>query len=171
MSSSVYKENSVTTASVAAENSTDVTLNFNCPNVITKTIIAVHTDGTGKKGDYQSVDKIQYFMSGRLVHESTGVECQKLENSLFYGTSYGAGEIVGSDDVQNVYTHFWGVSNERNRFSGGCSGKNISDFSAKIFLKNGSNGALTYVVEAQHEYVNIVSISGASGKIGVSLSL
>jgi len=113
-----------------------------------------------------------------MVHEwssrisSTGDEMQKLENSLFYGSSYGAGELAGGsspDDAESVYTHYWGVSNEANRFSGGVSGKNVSDWSCKIYFTGTSGKA--YRFQCVHEYVNIVSISGASGKVGVSLSL
>ena len=177
MANSVYRENSVS-KSIAQGTTDTITLNFNCPNVITKTTIGVYQLGSGLKGSYSAVDKIEYFMSGRLVYSSTGVECQRLENSLFYGSNYGVGEHIAEttagamNQVQNLYTHHWGVSNERSRFSGGCSGKNISDFSVQVtFTTGAAAGTKTYYVEAQHEYVNIVSISGASGKIGVSLSL
>ena len=173
MANSVYRENAVSVS--AAQNAVNtLTLNFNCPNVIQKTSIALYELGGGAKGTYHAIDKIEYFMSGRLVYSSTGQEEQKLENSLFYGSSYGAGEVAGGsspDDVQNIYTHWWAVSNERSRFSGGVSGKNVSDFSAQITFTAPTSGTKTYYVEAQHEYVNIVSISGASGKIEVSLSL
>jgi len=171
MANSVYRENEVSVAGTSGTQ-TSVTLNFNCPNVVQKTAIAVYRKGAGLRGDFAQVDKIEYFMSGRLVYESTGVEEQKLENSLFYGSSYGAGEVAGGnspDEVQNIYTHWWAVSNERSRFSGGVSGKNVSDWSARITFT--PSATATWYVEAQHEYVNIVSISGASGKIGVSLSL
>tara|TARA_R110001592_G_scaffold79486_2_gene237539 strand:- start:98 stop:625 length:528 start_codon:yes stop_codon:yes gene_type:complete len=175
MAKSCYRENAV--SKTIAEATTDtLTINFNCPNVITKTAIGVYELGSGLKGSYKAVDKIEYFMSGRLVWSSTGVEESQLENSLFYGTSYGAGEVSGTvastDNSQNIYTHFWGVSNENNRMSGACSGKNISDFSVQVtFTTPSSGGDKKYYVEAQHETVNIVSISGSSGKIGVSLSL
>lgn len=174
MANSVYRENTVS-VSAAQSAQTTITLNFNCPNVIQKTAIVVYELGSGLKGAYKAIDKIEYFMSGRLVYSATGPEEQKLENSLFYGSGYGAGELAGGTspaDVQNVYVHHWGVSNERSRFSGGVSGKNVSDFSCQVtFTANTSGGTKTYYVEAQHEYINIVSISGASGKIGVSLSL
>ena len=171
MANSVYGENEV---SVAGTNNTptSVTLNFNCPNVVQKTTLAVYRKGGGLRGAFAPIDKIEYFMSGRLVYESTGVEEQKLENSLFYGSSYGAGEVAGGsspNEVQNIYTHWWAVSNERSRFSGGVSGKNVSDWSCKVTFTPTADA--TWYVGAQHEYVNIVSISGASGKIGVSLSL
>ena len=176
MANSVYRENTVSVSAAQSAVST-ITLNFNCPNVIQKTAIVVYELGSGLKGAYKAIDKIEYFMSGRLVYSATGPEEQKLENSLFYGSGYGAGELAhkGSttpDEVQNIYVHHWGVSNERSRFSGGVSGKNVSDFSCQVTFKaNTSGGTKTYYVEAQHEYINIVSISGASGKIGVSLSL
>jgi hypothetical protein len=167
MGKSVYRENAVS-KSIAEATTDTITINFNCPNVITKTAIAVYELGSGLKGSYKAVDKIDYFMSGRLVWSSTGVEESQLENSLFYGTSYGAGEVAGGsspDNVQNIYTHFWGVSNENNRMSGACSGKNISDFSVQVkFTTAAGVGTKTYYVEAQHETVNIVSISGSSGK-------
>ena len=173
MGCSNYRENAVTIASASGSQET-VTMTFNCPNVVTKTMI--YCDDTSSSGNvvgnFQPIDKIEYFMSGRLVWSSSGEEMQKLENSLFYGSSYGAGEVAGGsspDQAQNIYTHHWGVSNEANRFSGGCSGKNISDWSAKIYFTGTSSKA--YRFQAVHEYVNIVSISGASGKIGVSLSL
>lgn len=175
MAKSCYRENAVSKTIAQAKTET-VTVNFNCPNVITKTAIGVYELGSGLKGSYRPVDKIEYFMSGRLVWSSTGVEESQLENSLFYGTSYGAGEVSGTvsstDNSQNIYTHFWGISNEHNRMSGACSGKNISDFSVQVtFTTPSSGGDKKYYVEAQHETVNIVSISGSSGKIGVSLSL
>ena len=173
MAASAYKEN-VVSASLAENVVSTQTINFNCPNVITKSVIGIYQLGDGLKGDYQPIDKIEYFMSGRLVWSTTGIEEQKLHNSLFYGTNYGAGETAsgtGADDVQNLYTHYWGVSNEASRFSGGVSGKNVSDFSVQVTFTAKSSGTKTYYIEAQHEYINIVSISGASGKIGVSLSL
>jgi len=180
MGCSTYRENTVQSASGSAEDRT-VTINFNCPNVVTKTVIGVHktsvdeNDKRARRGAFQAIKKVEFFMSGRLVYEYTDAANEfKLENALFYGSSYGIGDVgadgaTGTDDSQNLYTHNWGVSNEKSRFSGGVSGKNVSDFSAKITFAAAASTA--YEIECQHEYISICSISGASGKIGVSLSL
>jgi hypothetical protein len=179
MAESVYAENVVRTGAVGVANTqTYATVNFNCPNVVTKTVIALKqtspsgTPANGIAGQFAPIDKIEYYLSGRLVFSSTGDE-NHLENALFYGSSYGLGTVVvggGNDSNQNLYTHYWAVSNEKNRFSGGLSGKNVSDWTARVYFTP-DNVNDEYEVHTQHCYVNIVSISGASGKVGVSLSL
>jgi hypothetical protein len=187
MASSTYQESDkfVEFTADGSGNTTEsgTVVSFSCPNVVVKTMIVVDkvldngAATTGVIGSFYPVEKVEYYMSGRLVWSSTGVEEQKLENSLFYGTGYGAPELASSgsaDTYQNVYTHFWSIANEPSRFSGGCSGKNISDWSCKVFLKPTDVTASQtdkFRIRVFHQYINIVSISGSSGKVGVSLSL
>ena len=68
-----------------------------------------------------------------------------------------------------TFTHRCEISEEQNKFSGAVSGKGVSDMKATDYFTLSSGG--TYRVNCVHKYLNIVSISEASGKIGVSLSL
>lgn len=178
MCKSSYQEAAVTFAGTAnTQTSVDVT--FNCPNVITKTIFAIDkykaNNGnavTGAIGDFQAIDKVEYYMSGRKVYEYTNPDEFRLENALFFNGGYG---VLARDTAsaqansQNIYAHRWEISSEKNRFNGGVSGKGTSSFSMKIYFTPSSSG--TYRVNCVQDYINIVSISGASGKIGVSMSL
>ena len=111
-------------------------------------------------------------MSGRLTYEYAAPEEAKLENAMFFNGSYGvnsANTASANPNDQNVYVHQWQVAKSKNQFAGGISGKGISNFSAKLYFT--PSATKSYKVQCIHEHVNIVSTSGASGRIGVSLSL
>jgi len=181
MSSSIYKEAPVSKTFTANGSGVyaqeEVTINFNVPNCATKTMIYVDrrsvgsTADNGAVGTFYDVAEVAFTMSGREVWKSTGTECNKLENSLFYGGSYS----VGIDATnESIFVHRWGISCESNMYSGAVSGKNVSDFSCNIKFKpaDGANDEVSsYRFQVQHEYINVVSISGSSGKVAVALSL
>ena len=111
-------------------------------------------------------------MAGREVYEYSSSDEYRLENALFFNGAYGvntADSTTTSANDQNIYTHRWEISAEKNRFSGAVSGKSVRDMKATVYFTPSSGG--TYRVNCVHKYLNIVSISGASGKIGVSLPL
>ena len=127
---------------------------------------------TGMIGEFVKIDKIVWSMAGREVYEYSSSDEYRLENALFFNGAYGvntADSTTTSANDQNIYTHRWEISAEKNRFSGAVSGKGVSDMKATVYFTPSSGG--TYRVNCVHKYLNIVSISGASGKIGVSLSL
>lgn len=107
-------------------------------------------------------------MSGRTVYKSTYEELQKLENSLFYGVGYNVsgvstGSTLNVAGNENMYVHQRQVFDEANRFTGGISGKNVSDFSCKITWTPAADE--NYSINVYHEYVNIVSISEVQVKL------
>ena len=180
MMQNVYKEAVYSTTSASDASSTseeEFTISLNVPNVVSRTIITLYNSTDDNVGVFHAINNVEFKISGRSVYDATGDEIQKLENALFFGSSYGIGAIgvggsgaIATDSNQNIYIHNWQVANERNRFCGGVSGKNCSDFSITIKYTPGAASKVFKCV-VNHDIVQIVSISGASGKVGVSLSL
>ena len=87
--SSFYQESAVT---VSGTNGTQasVTLNMNCPNIMTKSIIYIDkfkkSNGdveTGMIGEFVKIDKIVWSMAGREVYEYSSSDEYRFENALF----------------------------------------------------------------------------------------
>ena len=98
-------------------------------------------------------------MAGREVYGYSSSDEYRLESALFYNGAYGfntADSTTTSANDQNIYTHRWKFSAEKNRFSGAVSGKGVSDMKATIYFTPSSDG--TYRVNFVHIYLNIVSI-------------
>ena len=170
----VYQEATTTPSATSSTDQQSSTISLNVPNVVTRTMITLQNTTDDGKGKFHAIDEIVFKISGREVYTATGDEIQKLENALFFGSAYGIGDIGGdggSNYNENVYVHNFQVANERNRFCGGVSGKNCSDFSCTVKWTPADTSATNWEINVSHEYVQIVSVSGASGKIGVSLSL
>ena len=166
-----YRESAVQFDGTNGTEST-VTINFNCPNVCKKTILYItNEEDDGQAGNFEAITSIEYYMSGRLQYEYAAADETKLENAMFFNGSYGiAANPSGTNpNQQNVNVHRWEIAPTKNQFSGGVSGKGISNWSA--IVKFTPTATKTYKLNAIQEYVNIVSTSGASGRIGVSLSL
>jgi len=173
-SHSNYQESAVSFSGTSGSQTTQI-ITFNCPNVCTKTMLYVQqVSDDGEAGNFHAIDKIEYYMSGRLVYEYASKEEVRLENAMFFNGSYGINAsntqtASENPNEQNIYVHRWEIANTKNQYAGGVSGKGISNFSAKVYFT--PSATKNYKLQAIHEYVNIVSTSGASGRIGVSLSL
>jgi hypothetical protein len=178
LSRSSYSETtqSITVTSTAE---TSMTVNFNCPNLIEKTILTIRkNDGTSRIGDFLPVNKIDYYIGGRIVYSSTGEE-ELLENALFFnsglGVYTGAGKAgstpeAGSTFNQNLYVHYWNLlGSQSDRCSGFVSGKNSSNFSVKVYFTPEANK--TYYCDVIHSIAQVISVSGSSGKCSVALSV
>ena len=161
-----------TTQSLSGTISTQTSFNiaFNCPNLIEKTIITVYKNTTtGKVGDFAAIDKLEYYIGGRMVYTSKGKE-ELLENSIFFSSGLGAIGVTTTALNENLYVHYWNLmGGDTSRCSGFVSGKNASNFSVKVYFT--PDETATYYCDAIHSIAQVVSISGTSGKCSVSLSV
>jgi hypothetical protein len=144
-------------------------IRFQCPNLIERTILTLTNSASGL-GTFVEVSNIQYYIGGRIVYESSGQE-ELFENSIFYNSGLGpvTGPTSSPTDI-NMYTHYWNLlGSNSERTSGFVSGKNSTNFSVKVTFT--SVAANVYTLSAVHTVAQVVSISGASGKCSVALSL
>jgi hypothetical protein len=171
LSRSSYSE---TTQSISGTDGTEtsMTVNFNCPNLIEKTILTLrkNSDTTNTKlGDFQTVNKIDYYIGGRIVYSSTGEE-ELLENALFFNSGLGQYTGPSTSFLQNLYVHYWNLlGSQSDRCSGFVSGKNSSNFSVKVYFT--PNETTTYYCDVIHSIAQVISVSGSSGKCSVALSV
>jgi len=188
LSYSTYEESivevSITSAATTGKFSGSAlsqTLKFNVPNLVTCTRIAVVPEFD--RGRFQPITAAEFFMNGRSVYKYSDNLETALENALFSvgGTNFtrsvngsSVGESAGGQD-ENVLSHYWNIQpDSKNMFSGGCSGKNVSNWSCNITMAPYAATASTaykFYIIVVHEYINIISYSGNSGKIAVSMSL
>ena len=156
-----------------------VSVKFNVPNLVTCTRIAVYKNG--RIGDFQQIVAAEFFMNGRSVYKYNGNE-SAIENAMFgvggFATNRGviATQVAADGANENILTHYWAVQPENpNCFSGAVSGKNISNFSVVLsvlpYAAAADGVAETFNVLVSHSHINILSFSGNSGKIAVSMSL
>ena len=159
-----------------------LTVPFTCPNLITRSMFtlvkqtAAGSAAVGYAGNHQPISKIDIYASGRLLYSYGSDREAFFENAAFFNASqtvYGNSTTmtVNSDQLGfNVVVHNWQISNDHNRFSGAISGKGCSSMYAVVtFVPTVSTDR--YTLNLVHEYLNIVSISGSSGKISTSISL
>jgi hypothetical protein len=169
LSRSTYPETTTTVAGINATE-TSAIINFNCPNLIEKSIITLTKNTASKKlGDFLAVSKIEYYIGGRLVYSSSGQE-ELLENAVFFSAGLGPVRWSNSALTQNIYVHYWNLlGSQSDRCSGFVSGKNSSNFSVKVFFV--PDETETYYIDCVHSVAQVISISGTSGKCAVSLSV
>ena len=187
MSFSVYEESLITKSITAASYVYPATyfdlMKFNCPNLITCTRIVAYT-GDGLL-ETVPISSAIFYMNGREVYRYTDSE-YSLEQALFAGSSTrvvnrssisSSALSSGGDNNNNMICHYW-CSNPQDRrlyYSGAASGKNISNFSVLVqvspFRAAGASTATTFKLAVTHETIQILSISGNSGKVSVSMSL
>lgn len=158
------------------------TIKLNSPNLLVSTSIIIRCTKDGTTNVSQSllpVDTIEFKGNGKSLYKYTFDEFA-LENCIFSEKkgSYKMNKYIPAADVtpyENVFTHYWSLANSPDFFSGGVSAKNLSDFSVIVNFSppnaTANASAMSYSVEVVHQYVNIVSYSGSSGKIGVSMAL
>lgn len=156
------------------------TIKLNTPNLLVSTTVIVRCTKDGADVLSQAlipVDTIEFKGNGKSLYKYTFDEFA-LENCIFSqkkGTYNMSQYKTGLNPAENVFTHYWAMSDSHDLFSGGVSAKNLSDFSVTVAFSppdaTTDNNAMEYTIEVVHTYVNIVSYSGNSGKIGVSMAL
>jgi hypothetical protein len=173
---------STTTTGVVAPQ--EAVIKLNTPNLLVSTTIIVRCTKDGSNGLTQAllpIDTIEFKGNGKSLYKYNFLEFA-LENCIFSEKkgSYRMNIYAPTTDkipYENVFTHYWSLANSPEFFSGGVSGKNMSDFSAivkftpPVATTKSSAQSMAYTVEVVHQYVSIVSYSGNSGKIGVSMAL
>ena len=150
------------------------TIKLNTPNLLVSTTVIVRrTAGDTLLQHLEPIDTIEFKGNGKSLYLYNYEEFA-LENCIFAGKkgTYQMSQYNNSLD-ENVFTHYWAMSDSPDFFSGGVSAKNLSDFTCIVSFTPSVSAAATYsyTVEVVHQYVNIISYSGSSGKIGVSMAL
>jgi len=160
---------------------TPPSIRLNTPNLLVSTTVIVRCtsvpSGQTLNQALIPIETLEFRGNGKSLYSYTFDEFA-LENCIFSEKkgSYKMNRYAPSADLvpsENVFTHYWSLSNSPDFFSGGVSAKNLSDFSVNVTFNPSVTGAGTYVytIEIVHLYLNIVSYSGSSGKIGVSMAL
>lgn len=172
-----YRETAVTdTADHPATGTSPAIVNLNCPNVMKRSIIYV-TDSTKTAGEFVQIDKLEIYASGRLLYEYKANEEILLEDAMFFGANYGLNQKAGADKTlvinanENVIVHNWQIQKDPNKYAGGISGKGCSQMQMKVYFTNPVPGTNACSVNVIHEYVQVTTVSGASGKVSCALSL
>jgi len=152
---SCYEESSVAIAAAGSS-----TISIKSKNVLEYSLLYIKPAGSNS---YADIDKIVVNLNGREWYSQTGDELL-LEQAMYSGDSN-----RNQTTEQNLYRIDWGLydrGNKQNQFRGALSGKGVS--SPEIVCTAGATGGTLYCV---HVYTNIVSTSGSSGKISISLGL
>ena len=162
------------TVTGASQVPTVSTIKLNTPNLLVSTTVIVRrTAGGTLAQNLEPIDTIEFKGNGKSLYLYNYEEFA-LENCIFAGKkgTYTMSQYNNTLD-ENVFTHYWAMSDSPDFFSGGVSAKNLSDFTCIVSFTPSVSGAGTYsyTVEVVHQYVNIISYSGSSGKIGVSMAL
>lgn len=179
LTKSYYKETDVK-YTASATGTYDFTIQLNCPNLISRTIIGlISTSGSGtaskgQMGNYIPISSVEISSSGRVIYEYSSRLEVILENALFFDKAVA---IVNAEAYttsslsysSNLFIHNWGLGGDPARFSGGVSGKGSSNLTIKVTASVVSG--TVYTLMCENEYFSIVSISGGSGKISNSISL
>lgn len=178
------KSNYIETPVVQSADGSTLTVPITCPNLITRTFFTLTrqsvesaaTADTGYVGNHQPINRIDIYASGRLLYSYASDREAFFENAAFFNASSTVMALsttmnLGTDQFAfNTIVHNWQISNDSNRFSGAISGKGCSSMYAVITFTP-TAAAARYTLNCVHEYLNIVSISGSSGKISTSISL